>query len=209
MEEVSGHTNLFRRGAVYYFRARVPLDIVESYEKTEEKFSLKTKDYKEAVTKVRLEAVRVEKLFASHRLKMERLSQPALTELTPEQLKHIHDVYYAYLLEEDDETRLLGFYDSEDDAPPDEPTYSFEEYEELTDFSSEYKRHNYARGKVDVFFKGEAEEVLQWDNVALNVDPSSIAFKKVIRALQEATIRAEESIQERNAGKPISHTSQP
>ena len=116
MEKVSGHTNLFRRGAVYYFRARVPLDIVESYEKTEEKFSLKTKDYKEAVTKVRLEAVRVEKLFATHRLKMKRLSQPALTELTPEQLKHIHDVYYAYLLEEDDETRLLGFYDSEDDS---------------------------------------------------------------------------------------------
>lgn len=44
MERVTGYTNLYRRGAIYYFRARVPLDVVDSYGKTEEKFSLKTKD---------------------------------------------------------------------------------------------------------------------------------------------------------------------
>jgi len=35
MEAVPGHTNLFRRGAVYYHRCKVPTDIVESYGRRE------------------------------------------------------------------------------------------------------------------------------------------------------------------------------
>lgn len=39
-----GHTRLYRRGATYYHRAAVPKDIVETYGKREETFSLHTKD---------------------------------------------------------------------------------------------------------------------------------------------------------------------
>ena len=39
-----GHTRLYRRGAVYYHRAAVPVDIIATYGKREETFSLKTKD---------------------------------------------------------------------------------------------------------------------------------------------------------------------
>ncbi|WP_411741981.1 DUF6538 domain-containing protein [Rhodobacter sp. TJ_12] len=47
-----GHTRLYRRGAVYYHRAAVPTDIAATYGKREETFSLKTRDYAEAVRRV-------------------------------------------------------------------------------------------------------------------------------------------------------------
>ncbi|WP_146193181.1 DUF6538 domain-containing protein [Maritimibacter sp. 55A14] len=49
-----GHARLYRRGAVYYHRAAVPQDIVETYGKREETFSLQTRDYTEALRKVDL-----------------------------------------------------------------------------------------------------------------------------------------------------------
>ena len=44
MEAVPGHTNLVRRGAVYYHRCKVPTDIVETYGRREVTYSLKTRD---------------------------------------------------------------------------------------------------------------------------------------------------------------------
>ncbi|SLN74311.1 hypothetical protein ROA7450_04213 [Roseovarius albus] len=41
-----GHTRLYRRGATYYHRAAVPVDIIATYPKSEETFSLRTKSYK-------------------------------------------------------------------------------------------------------------------------------------------------------------------
>lgn len=46
---MSGHTRLYRRDSTYYHRAAVPKDIVAPYGKIEEKFSLRTKDYTEAL----------------------------------------------------------------------------------------------------------------------------------------------------------------
>jgi len=55
-----GHTRLYRRGAVYWHRASVPVDIADSYPKTEETFSLRTRDYQQALKLVRVQAVRVD-----------------------------------------------------------------------------------------------------------------------------------------------------
>jgi len=49
MEAVPGHTNLVRRGAVYYHRCKVPADIAATYGKGEETFSLRTTELAEAV----------------------------------------------------------------------------------------------------------------------------------------------------------------
>lgn len=89
MEEVSKFTNLVRRNAVYYFRARVPQDIVDTFGKTEVTFSLKTKDHKEAVAKLRKESAKVEADFDAHRRELARLAQPQLEDITPEQYKLI------------------------------------------------------------------------------------------------------------------------
>ncbi|MGH1379227.1 MAG: DUF6538 domain-containing protein [Alphaproteobacteria bacterium] len=129
MEKVTGHTNLFRRGATYYFRSRVPKDILDTYGKDEEKFSLKTKDYKEAIKRARVESAKVEGKFATHRREIERDTRQALTSLTRNQLEHIHDVYYAYLMEEDEATRLVGFYNGQ---MTNEPVLTFDEHVENT-----------------------------------------------------------------------------
>lgn len=67
MEAVPGHTNLARRGAVYYHRCKVPTDIVETYGRREVTYSLKTRDLTEAVRRVKVAAVETMKAFDDHR----------------------------------------------------------------------------------------------------------------------------------------------
>ena len=102
-EKMPGHTRLYRRGAVYYHRAVVPQDIVATYGKPEETFSLKTRDYSEAVRRVRIAAVEVDRKFDEHRLKLARQNGPVLQELTPEQVATIKSTYLHHLLDEDEE----------------------------------------------------------------------------------------------------------
>ncbi|RJL00690.1 hypothetical protein D3P06_13165 [Paracoccus aestuarii] len=56
-----------RRGAVFYQRAAIPVDIKDSYPKAEEMLSLKTKDRAEALRLVRIAAVEVDERLAKHR----------------------------------------------------------------------------------------------------------------------------------------------
>jgi len=64
----------------------VPLDIADSYPKTEETFSLRTKDGREALE-----------------------TQPPQGNLTDEHIKHIDEIDYAFRLEEDDDVRHEAF----------------------------------------------------------------------------------------------------
>lgn len=52
MEAVAGHANFFHRGATHHHRCKVPADIVATYGRREETFSLETKDLNEAVRRV-------------------------------------------------------------------------------------------------------------------------------------------------------------
>ncbi|WP_208738265.1 DUF6538 domain-containing protein [Oceanidesulfovibrio marinus] len=126
MEKMPGHPRLFRRGAVYYHRAAIPVDIKDTYPKTEETFSLKTKDYQDAVRKVRVAAATVDRQFDEHRRMLAQQAKPPLKELSDAEIKRIGEVYYTYLLEEDEETRLKGFYD-EDGPLSYDPIPIFEE----------------------------------------------------------------------------------
>jgi hypothetical protein len=54
----TGHTRLRVRGAAYYFRCKIPADLLAHYApRGEIKFSLKTNDRREAERRVRSEAV--------------------------------------------------------------------------------------------------------------------------------------------------------
>jgi integrase len=61
------HARLWKRHGVYYHRAKVPADIAATYGKAEETFSLGTKDYHEAVRRLRVAASLVDSKFDSHR----------------------------------------------------------------------------------------------------------------------------------------------
>ncbi|MEM5471479.1 site-specific integrase [Hoeflea sp. AS60] len=189
---MANHPRLFRRGATFYHRAAIPADIKVTYPKAEETISLRTKDFREAVRMVRIEAARVDRLFDAHRHRLTREPEPALAELTAAQLSHISEAYYAHLLDEDEELRLAGFDDR-----------SFEEHSEEVDALADVNRHNLARGIQDTFFTDEAAEVLTWTNVDLKIAPSSPSWPRLIRELQSATVRAHKAKCARNAGDVI------
>lgn len=197
-----GHPRLYRRGATYYHRAAVPIDIRDTYPKSEETFSLRTKDFKEAVKRVRVESARVDKRFDEHRRKKALMSRPPLAELSDEQIRQIADMYFSFRLEEDEETRLDGFYDP-DERRPEEPAPSFEEYGELVEDMDAVTKRDYARGKADSFYMAEAEEVLTWDSVNLRLEAKSPSWRKLARALQAASIKAARAIRDRSAGQVV------
>jgi uncharacterized protein DUF6538 len=58
------HTRLLRRGAVYYFRVKIPVDLIDHYgTKREIIESLRTKDAKEALRLVRARSEQQEQEF--------------------------------------------------------------------------------------------------------------------------------------------------
>jgi integrase len=202
MEKMPGHPRLYRRGATYYHRAAIPVDIKDSYPKAEETFSLRTKDYQEAVRRVRVAAAEVDRKFEEHRRQKAQQAKPPLKELSDAEIKRIGEVYYSFRLEEDEGSRLLGFY--EEDGPlPDDPLPTFEEYVELHEAMQSDTRHDFARGKVDLFFASEAEEVLTWDNIDIRLDPASPSWRKLARELQAASIKAAQVIKQRNEGDVV------
>ncbi len=121
-------------------------------------------------------AAEVDQKFDAHRLELAVQSQPPLKELSNAQIKRLGEIYYAFRLEEDEETRLEGFYEA-DGCQPDLPAPFFNEYEEDIRTMDELTRHGYARGKIDVFFMDEAKELLTWDNVNLRLDNNSSVRK--------------------------------
>lgn len=224
LEKMPGHTRLYRRGATYYHRAAIPKDIADSYPKSEETFTLGTKDHREALRLVKIAAVEVDRRFEAHR---NRLSRPAQTELTPQQLQTIHDAYYRHLLDEDEETRLGGFADeaaageavaklwaalktlgspTTDGDPIAVPVELFSEtFDEALQAHSDMTaatRELYARGK-GTFFADEAEEVLTWDGIDIDLATASPSWPRLIRTLQEASLRAAEAINRRYQGEVV------
>ncbi|WP_166636173.1 DUF6538 domain-containing protein [Aliiroseovarius marinus] len=193
LEKMPGHPRLYRRNATYYHRAAIPRDIAATYPKSEETFSLKTKDYQEALRLVRVAAVEVDRRFAAHRRRQASVAQP---ELTPEQLQKIHDEYYRHLLEEDEENRLAGFagYTA---------AKSFDDAQALNEDLAAETRRQYARGEADEFFYGEAEDVLAWDGIDINLTPDSPSWVRLVRTLHEASLRAAEAISERFQGQIV------
>ena len=216
---MSGHTRLYRRGATYYHRAGIPVDIKDTYPKTEETFSLKTKDYHEALKRVRIAAVEVDQRFEAHRDMLARqASAPVVEELTDQQIKGLGQQYYSSILSEDDDTRLDGF------GPESPPTAfimpgaphkviqqlvserlkllpNFEERVEDLVQAVEQDRYNYARGIIDQHHIDEAEDILRW--AGINLNPQSQSLSRLARELQAASIRASEAISQRNQGEPI------
>lgn len=105
-KDVKSQTNLVRRGQVYYFRARIPEDLRESYGgRTEIIFSLRTKDKAEASAKARIERLRVDQEFAHKRA---LLGASPVSELGGTEIERLTLIYYAKQLEDDEFIRAQG-----------------------------------------------------------------------------------------------------
>lgn len=189
---------LKRNGNVYWFRCAIPRDIADTYPKTEEKFSLKTSDYQRALKELRRASAEVDERFEEHRRQLAKGREPALPELTEQQIKFVGQLYYTHLLQEDEEIRGDSF-DGRD----------FEEEAQTDEALEAAVRHDYARGRVDDFMIGEAEEVLTWDEVGLKLEPASPSWPRLVRELQAAWIRASGVVKQRNEGTPVETPAMP
>nr|WP_112875292.1 site-specific integrase [Paracoccus endophyticus] len=193
---------------MYYHRAAIPVDIKDSYPKAEETFSLKTKDRAQALRLVRVAAVQVDERFAEHRRRIALERSAILDDLTPAQIAAAKTAYYQHLLEEDEEIRLAGFVELDDDGRvigplPEDPLPTFDEHGQKAEGWGQDARHQYARGQSDVFWEAEVDEVLSWDGLDLRLSPSSPSRRRLIRALQEAVIEATAAVQRRQQGDVI------
>lgn len=150
-DDMPAHPRLVLRGKTYYHRAAIPKDIADSYPKREETFSLRTRDHREAVVRVRRAAAEVDARFEAHRASLAPPLRATVRELTPEHIGALKDAYFRHLLEEDEELRLDGFEDLDASrrfvGPMQfDPRPTFEEHEELTEDMAAVTRHNLARG---------------------------------------------------------------
>ena len=201
MEDMPKHPRLTRRGQVYWHRASIPADIKESYPKTEETFSLKTRDPYEALVRVRRAAAEVDERFAAHRRRVVLAQGPAAAELSKAQLARVEELYFAHLLDEDETVRAEGFF--EEGERLEVPARTFEEHAEASQELEDSARFLHARGKGDLFFRAEAEEVLSWDGLGVRLAPTSPSWKLAEKAVQAATVRAGQAIQARNKGDVV------
>jgi len=178
---------------IYQFRKTVPKVLRDIAGKIEIKISLGTKDPEKARRKYAEVALQADAELDEYRRLQAVLSRPVVSEVDETTIKHAGEVYYAYLLEEDNEQRLDGFYDE---------THFAEYVENKDDFGSD-TRYLYARGMTDVFFEGEVDEVLSWPEFEIQLAPDSPSRPALVRELQATVIKAAKAISARNEGEPI------
>jgi len=192
MEDVATYPWLALRNRTFYLRAPVPSDLRESIGKAEIWKSLRTQERRIAIDRLRHASAEVTAVFEAHRKKRAKLQEPPLEELTEAQLKAVGDAYFVHLLEEDEEKRVGGFEGRD-----------FDEDAEWLDTLDADNRREFARGELSAFMIDEAAEVLSWENVDLRLAENSPSWLKVVRAIYEARIKADELKRQRNRGDVV------
>ncbi|TPP09790.1 DUF6538 domain-containing protein [Rhizobium glycinendophyticum] len=192
MNDMPKHPRLMKRGNVFYHRASVPEDIRATYSKTEETFSLKTRDPREALRLVRIEAVRVDALFQAHREEITRLNGPLLEDLTEEQVKMVANVYHAKILAEDESERLKGFLEED-----------FHLYSSDITAVEGAAREAYSRGTIPGFVPAIFAEITKTLKVNWRLREGSPSWAVLSQALLAAAIKASEAKKQRQQGEVV------
>ena len=222
MEDVAKHPRLTKRKAVYWFRAKVPSSLVEAYApKREITFSLKTKEYRTAVERVRVESVKLDQEFAAATAKLAQKPRSSISDTEIERLAVIH---YHRRLEADDDFRAFGTDEDElylnifeqleasgiefsvgwtleqlraDNGLSDR---EFTKAAEGTIWALEKCRERLARGDTSPV-ADYVNEILHEQGIKL--DPKSIEHRKLSLAILKANVRALEAIERRNKGEVV------
>ncbi len=100
------HPRLHRRGTVYYFRAKIPADLLLHFHPAKERtFSLKTTELREALQRVRVESVKFDQEMAQARSQREATPKTTLSQL---EIDRLCAIFRYRLLEEDESCRMDG-----------------------------------------------------------------------------------------------------
>ncbi len=219
MEDLAKHPRLMKRGAVYWFRAKVPANLLSYYApKREITFSLKTKDFKAAVERLRVESVRLDQEFAVATAKLQAAPRNTISDTEIERLAALH---YQMRLEEDDEFRAFGSGDQKvlrgvelqagDRASspwtPEQITAEFglsdREFQKALEATESVLEEQRLRlGRADTSLVLDLVDDLL-DQNAIKLAPKSPEYRKLSLAVLKADVRALEAIVARNHGQVI------
>lgn len=140
-DDLRNQTRLHKVGSTYYYRQKVPDDLISHYDKREIKVSLRTKNPQDAAQKVRAEAVKYDAEFQRIRdakKAAEGIGLYPVTNLSDDEIDKICTLWMNQVLASDEERRSGGL----DDDEFDDMSVQFEQTEQ------ELKRA-LAQGKVN------------------------------------------------------------
>ena len=187
------YSHLLKRGSVYYFRAKVPVDLLDHYApKTEVKFSLKTRDRRDAVRLVNIESVRLDEEF--HRIRQLRHAAP-VTEFSEQETRSIANAWLSELLDLDELHRKSGM------------AGEFAEmYEEGLALMDAEGREALASGNTTLIDR-PLQHFLERNGY--KVEPNSHAFRDLAYEFLKAAMKANELLLARHRGEVVDTPASP
>jgi hypothetical protein len=189
MRNMNGATRLMRRGSIYYFRAKVPADLLDDYAPRKEIVkSLHTSDRREGERLVRVESVRQDQEF-EHRRAIKK--QKPIATLTPAHVARLSALYLSDVLQADEEARIRGLSGDELDA-----------IDEGIDFGFDQFRPALASGDIKPIAH-VLDSYLKDAGIAIERD--SQQYREAAYAFLKAAIQATEVIEARQDGRIVSH----
>lgn len=179
--------HMINRKGVYYFRRRVPEDLLPHYApQTEFKFSLKTRDPVEADRLQRIESVKLDEEFARIR---KGQTTPELHTISQDVIKSLSDLWIAHILEEDEDWRMDGLFESE-----------YDKLSESLDIVETGGKAALARGNTSLI-EFEMEDFCE--SQGFKIAKGSEAHKQLCYAFLRASVQANQQQTLRHQGEVI------
>jgi integrase len=191
--------HMINRKGVYYFRRRIPTDLVAHYSKQEIIFSLKTRDPAEADRLQRLESVKLDAEFERLRNKPQPISvkaSVAKSSITPEEEQQLIALALYSRISADEEIRNEGVDD-----------LIFDRLSESTQEFKEAERAAIARGMLTDHTKSIVSDWLIGHGYELPEE--SPEFRQFALKFMKSQTTATKALELRQSGEHIETPSQP
>jgi integrase len=185
--KVRSQTRLARRGAIYYFRAKIPVDLKFHFgSKREIIESLKTSNRKEAEELVRVRSVELDQQFSE--LRRQRDTAPRET-ITEAEIKRIVSKAIATRMKADEEARVLGVSEAD-----------YERHLKWLEESEKKSADAVARGSIAPL-EALTDDWLINHGFALAKD--SEGYRKFAYEFAKAHARVNQQLRARDRGEPV------
>ena len=168
---MASQIHVFNRSGTYYFRRRVPKDLLSLYPSSQIIFSLKTKDRKEADRLARAESVRLDQEFQQHRAHLVTHSNGQLSD---DDISYLCALWIADGLEQDEEARMEGLTDRD-----------YQKWAESLNIADAGTRYELAKGDTESI-EWEMEDFCE--SHGYKVVKGTTAYRKLAYAFLKATV---------------------
>jgi integrase len=178
---------MYLRNGIWYFRRRVPKDLLQHYSpKLEFNYSLNTSNRPEADRLQRIESVKLDEEFERVR---NGKTVPELHTVSKEFITSLSNLYEAHILEEDEEVRIEGLTDRD-----------YRKLDEAFNIVDAGSRADLARGNTSLI-EFEMEDFCE--SHGFKIAKGSEAYKLLSYAFLKVTVQANQKLILRHQGEVI------